>query len=104
MLAGRYGSYYIIRECKAHLNVDNLFDPTGEKSIKTCIYKWKDYAEGVDTFEIRTNKHIGQPLVFKREDFLTDYETKTLFPPPPEPIPEPLQTEIDFSQDNDTPF
>ena len=40
MLAGRYGSYYIIRECKTHLNVDNLFDPTGEKSIKTCIYKF----------------------------------------------------------------
>jgi outer membrane receptor for monomeric catechols len=104
MLGGRYGSYYIIRECKAHLNVDNLFDHQGEKTIKTCIYKWKDYAEGVDTFEMRTNKHVGQPLVFKREDFLTDYETKILFPPKPEQIPEPEQKEIDFSKDKETPF
>jgi len=71
MLGGRYGSYYIIRECKTYLNVDNLIDHAGEKTIKTCTDKWKDYAEGNDTFEMRNNKHIGQPLVFKREDFLT---------------------------------
>jgi hypothetical protein len=104
MLGGRYGSYYIIRECKAHLNVDNLIDHAGEKTIKTCIYKWKDYTEGNDTFEMRTNKHVGQPLVFKRADFLTDYETNTLFPPTPEPPPEPVQKEIGFSKDSDTPF
>jgi hypothetical protein len=104
MLSGRYGSYYINRECKTYLNVGNLIDHEGEKSIKTCTYMWKDYAEGLDKFEVRTNKHIGQPLVFKRVDFLTDHETKTLFPPEPEPIPEPVQTEIDFAKDNDTPF
>jgi hypothetical protein len=103
MLGSRYGSYYIIRECKTHLNVDNLIEK-GEKTIKTCTYKWKDYAEGMDTFEMRTNKHIGQPLVFRREEFLTDYEIKTIFPPKPEPIPEPVQQGIDFSKDNDTPF
>jgi hypothetical protein len=73
----------------------------GEKMIKTCTYKIKEYAEGMDTFEVRTNKHIGQPLVFKRENFLTNYEINTLYPPP---IPEPTQTEIDFSKDCDTPF
>jgi hypothetical protein len=99
MLGGRYGSYYIIRECKTQLNVDNLIDHAGEKTIKTCTYKWKDYTEGNDAFEIRNNKHIGQPLVFKREEFLTDYETKTLFPPLIE-LPE--QMETDFS--SDTPF
>jgi hypothetical protein len=104
MLSGRYGSYYIIRECKTYLNVNNLFDNAGEKSIKTCTYKWKDYAEGVDNFDIRTNKHIGQPLVFKRDDFLSDYETQSLFPPEPAPIPEPVQHDIDFSKDNETPF
>jgi hypothetical protein len=55
----------------------------------------------MDTFEVRTNKHIGQPLVFKRENFLTNYEINTLYPPP---IPEPEQKEIDFSNDSDTPF
>ena len=78
MLGGRYGSYYIIRECKTYLNVGNLIDHAGEKSIKTCTYKWKDYAEGADTFEMRTNKHIGQPLVFKREEFLTDHESLSM--------------------------
>jgi hypothetical protein len=101
MLGGRYGSYYIIRECKTYMNVDNLIDGEGEKTIKTCTYKWKDYAEGADNFEVRTNKHIGQPLVFRREEFLTDYETKTLFPPP---IPKPEQKGIDFYKNSDTPF
>ena len=101
MLGGRYGSYYIIRECKTHLNVSNLIDHDGEKIIKTCTYKWKDYAEGADNFEVRTNKHIGQPLVFKRNEFLSDYETETLYPTIP---PEPEQQEIDFSQAKDTPF
>jgi hypothetical protein len=104
MLNGRYGSYYINRECKTFLNVDNLIDHEGEKMIKTCTYKSKEYAEGLDTFEVRTNKHIGQPLVFKRNDFLTGYEINTLFPPEPAPIPEPVQTELDFSKDSDTPF
>jgi hypothetical protein len=81
--------------------VDNLIDHIGEKTIKTCTYKWKDYAEGMDTFEMRTNKHIGQPLVFKREEFLTDNEIKLLNPPKP---PEPVQQEIGFSEENDTPF
>jgi hypothetical protein len=53
---------------------------------------------------VRTNKHVGQPLVFRREEFLSDYETKILFPPPPEAIPEPVQTAMDFSKDSDTPF
>ena len=83
------------------MNVDNLINHEGEKIIKTCTYKWKDYAEGADTFEVRTNKHIGQPLVFKREDLVSDYETKTLFPPS---IPEPVQSETDFSKNSDTPF
>jgi len=101
MLSGRYGSYYIIRECKTYLNVDNLMNREGEKIIKTCTYKWKDYAEGADTFEVRTNKHIGQPLVFRRNDFLTDYEIKTLYPTAP---PEPVQQELGFSEAKDTPF
>jgi hypothetical protein len=112
MLGGRYGSYYIIRECKTHLNVDNLIGQQGEKTIKTCIYKWIDYAEGMDKFEIRTNKHVGQPLVFKRQDFVKEYETKALFPPKPEPTPESVQIEmlrqcsatIDYPKDSDTPF
>jgi hypothetical protein len=104
MLGGRYGSYYIIRECKTYLNVDNLMDDKGEKTIKTCTYKWKDYTEGMDTFDVRTNKHIGQPLVFRRVEFLTGHEINTLFPPASEPVPEPEQQEITFSQENDTPF
>ena len=101
MLGGRYGSYYIIRECKTHLNASNLIDHAGEKTIKTCAYKWKDYSEGVDSFEVRINKHIGQPLVFKREDFLTNYETETLYPPIP---PEPVQQELSFTETKDSPF
>ena len=101
MLGGRYGSYYIIRECKTYLNVDNLIDTAGEKMIKTCTYKWKEYTEGMDTFDVRTNKHIGQPLVFKRKDFLSDYEINILFPPS---TPEPEQTKINFTENADTPF
>jgi hypothetical protein len=104
MLGGKYGSYYIIRECKTYLNVDNLMNHEGEKMIKTCTYTWKEYAEGMDAFDVRTNKHIGQPLVFKRKDFLSDYEINILFPSPTEQPPEPAQTEIDFSKDTDTPF
>ena len=92
MLSGRYGSYYIIRECKTYLNVDNLLNHEREKVIKTCTYKWKDYAEGADSFEVRTNKHIGQPLVFKRNDFLSGYEIKTLFPI------QQKETKLDFSE------
>jgi len=101
MVGGRYGSYYILRECRAFLNVDNLFDDAGEKPIKTCTYRWKDYTEGMDSFDVRTNKHIGQPLVFKREEFLTDHEIKTLYPPKP---PEQIQQELDISEAKDTPF
>ena len=101
MLGGRYGSYYIIRECKTFLNVDNLIDDAGQKTIKTCTYKWKDYSEGVDNFDVRTNKHIGQPLVFKRNEFLTDYEIKSLYPAKPH---EPIQQEISYSEAKDTPF
>ena len=90
-----------IRECKTHLNVNNLIDHAGEKTIKTCTYTWKDYSEGMDNFEVRTNKHIGQPLVFKRVDFLTNHETETLYPPMP---PEPIQQDIDFSETKNTPF
>jgi hypothetical protein len=85
------------------LNIDNLIGHQGEKTIKTCIYKWIDYAEGMDKFEIRTNKHVGQPLVFKRQDFVKEYETKALFPPK-SASPEPIQIGIDFSKDSDTPF
>jgi len=101
MLGGRYGSYYIIRECKTHLNVCNLIDHENEKIIKTCSYKWKDYAEGTDNFEVRTNKHIGQPLVFNREDFLTNYETNSLYPAKP---PKPLQHELGIIETKETPF
>jgi len=81
--------------------VNNLIDQAGEKTIKTCTYKWKDYSEGADNFEVRTNKHIGQPLVFKREDFLTHHESETLYPPL---TPEPVQQELDYSETKDTPF
>ena len=90
-----------IRDCETYLNVDNLLNHEREKVIKTCTYKWKDYAEGVDSFEVRTNKHIGQPLVFRRNDFLSCYEIKTLYPAQQE------ETKLDFSEKEEakeTPF
>jgi hypothetical protein len=104
MLNGRYDSYYIIRECKTHLNVDLLRDDMGNKKIKRCAYKWKIYGDTggmTDDFSVRTEKQVGQPLVFKRENFLTDDEINDLYPTK---IPEPEQTEIDFSKNDDTPF
>jgi hypothetical protein len=83
MVGGRYDSYYIIRECKTHLDVENLKDDEGRRVIKTCAYKWKifsDTGDMDDNFTVRTEKQVGQPLVFKREDFLTGYEMKALYP------------------------
>jgi len=55
----------------------------------------------MDSFDVRTNKHIGQPLVFRREEFLTNHEIKTLYPPKPL---EPVQQEICYSEAKDSPF
>ncbi|MDR2906996.1 MAG: DUF5906 domain-containing protein, partial [Bacteroidales bacterium] len=107
MLGGRYDSYYIIRECKAHFGVDLLKDERGNQKIKRCAYKWKTYSDtgGIaDDFTIRTEKQAGQPLVFKREDFLTEYEITSLYPSKPDMPPEPEQKDIDFSKDDETPF
>jgi hypothetical protein len=104
MLNGRYDSYYIIRECKTHLNVDLLRDDKVFKKIKRCTYKWKIYADTggmADDFTVRTEKQVGQPLVFKREDFLTNYEISDLYP---SKLPEPEQQGIDFPKSDETPF
>ena len=101
-----YDSYYIIRECKTHFGVDFLRNEQGHRKIKRCIYPSKIYinTEGSpDDFTVRTEKQVGQPLVFKREDFLTDYEIQALCPAKPEIIPEPVQLEIGFRGD-ETPF
>ena len=81
MVNGRYDSYYIIRECKTHFDVENLKDSEAKRIIKTCTYKSKIYTDtsGItDDFIVKTEKQVGQPLVFKREDFLTPYEIKAL--------------------------
>ena len=87
-----------IRECKTHLDVENMKDNEGKRVLKTCTYRWKVYAgtDGMTTddhFIVKTEKQVGQPLIFKREDFLTDYEIKSLYPP--EPV-QSVQSEIDF--------
>ena len=99
MLSNRYDSYYIIRECKTHLDIDFLRDEKGNRKIKRCTYKWKTYITtneitAADNFTIHTEKQIGQPLVFQRQDFLTPHEIQTLTPPTPEPHP--LQEETPF--------
>ena len=58
MLNNQYSSHYILRECKTYLNV-NI-----ERTLKTCTYKYL-----VKT-AVETEKQIGRPLIFKREDFL----------------------------------
>jgi len=106
MVNGRYDSYYIIRECKTHFGVDFLRNEQGQRKIKRCAYKSKIYinTEGSpDDFTVRTEKQVGQPLVFKREDFLTDYEIQALCPAKQEKISEPVQQEIGF-RENETPF
>ena len=83
MVNSRYDSYYIIRECKTFLDVENLKDDDGKRVIKTCAYKWKVYADTgglADDFIVKTEKQIGQPLVFRRAEFLTAYEMKALNP------------------------
>jgi hypothetical protein len=55
-----------------------------------------------DDFTVRTEKQVGQPLVFKREEFLNGYEMKTLIPPKTDIVPETEQKSIDFS--NNCPF
>ncbi len=97
MLANKYDSYYILKECRTYLNIDHLRDDKGQRVIKTCVYEWKIYMDGLDKFEVRREKQVGQPLVFRREDFLTPYEIKYLYPEPepdPEPTPEPQQKEL----------
>jgi len=101
-----YDSYYIIRECKTHFGVDFLRNEQGQRKIKRCAYKSKIYinTEGLpDDFTVRTEKQVGQPLVFKREDFLTDYEIHALCPTTQEKKSEPAQLEIGFRED-ETPF
>jgi len=81
MVGWRYDSYYILRECKTHFNVDFLRDEKGNRKLKRCVYKWKIYSDMdamEDNFTVRTEKQVGQPLVFKRKDFLTDYEIQAL--------------------------
>ena len=105
MVNNRYDSYYIIRECKNHFGVDFLRNEQGDRKIKRCVYKWKIYVntEGMaDDFTERTEKQVGQPLVFKRDEFLTPYEISALTPPQPQP--EPQQNAIPFSNDEETPF
>jgi len=82
--------------------VDIMKDTEGKRTLKTCVYKWKIYSDGFDKFDVRTEKQIGQPLVFHRDDFLTRYEVEALYPEP-QPIPE--QQEIEFTTVNeDVPF
>lgn len=78
MLGGRYDTYYILKECRTHFSIDILRDESGNRKLKTCLYKWKVYNDFTDTWDIRSEKQIGQPLVFKRKEFLTDYETQTV--------------------------
>jgi hypothetical protein len=107
IFSGRYDSYYIIRECKTHLNVENLKDADGKRVIKTCTYKWKIFTDTdglADCFTVRTEKQVGQPLVFRREEFLTPYEIEVLHPTKPEIVPIPLQSTIDLNGNDETPF
>jgi len=107
MVNGRYDSYYIIRECKTHFDVDFLRNEKGERKIKRCTYKSKIYinTEGMaDDFTVKIEKQVGQPLVFKREDFLTEYEIQALTQPKPEVQPQPEQTELQFPDNEETPF
>lgn len=78
MLGGRFDTYYILKECRTHFSIDILRDDSGNRKLKTCLYKWKVYNDFTDTWDIRSEKQIGQPLVFKRKEFLTDYETQTI--------------------------
>jgi len=107
MVSNRYDSYYILRECKTHFGVDFLRNEQGDRKIKRCAYKTKIYinTEGMgDDFTVRTEKQVGQPLVFKREDFLTEYEIEALTEPKPEAQPQPEQTTLEFPDNEETPF
>jgi hypothetical protein len=106
MVNGRYDSYYIIRECKTHFDVENIKNEEGKRVIKTCAYRWKIYSDTggmADGFTVRTEKQVGQPLVFKREDFLTEYEIQALRPAKQE-TDETEEAEIPFSDDEVLPF
>ena len=92
-----YNSTRITRNCETYLGVFNFKDETGEKKNKTCVYKWKIYVdtEGSDgKFIVKTDKQVGQPLVFKRENFVTVQQEQ------------PKQHEIDFAvpKDKGCPF
>jgi hypothetical protein len=107
MLGGRYDSYYIIRECKSHFGIDFLRDELGNQKIKRCAYKWKIYVDTgrlADDFTVRSERDNGQNLVFKREDFLSDYELDSLYSPKTDAHPKPLQKGIELSKDDETPF
>ena len=84
-----------------HLDVDILKDTDGKRALKTCVYKWKIYSEGFDKFDVRTEKQFGQPIVFRRDYFLTSHEVESLYPTP-EPIPE--QQKIEFEKTQGVPF
>ena len=81
MLDRRWDKNYIVTECNTHFGIDFLKNETGERVLEYCTYQWKIYQEGTDDFDIRKDKHRGQVLVFRREDFLTEYEIKSLYPP-----------------------
>jgi hypothetical protein len=92
MLNGRYGSSYILRECRTHLGVDVLKNEHGESLLKRCVYRWKVYNSFDDTWAVHTEKHVGRPLVFKREDFLTKGDANNLLA---ETKSEPNQQKLD---------
>ena len=102
MLDRRYESSYIYRECKKHFGIDFLKE-NGERILEWCTYKWKFYSEGgFDDFTVRKDKRRGQVLVFKREDFLSDYEIKSLNPSKFETNPESVQTNINIQNNDDS--
>ena len=57
--------------------------------------------DGLDKFETRYEKQVGQALVFRREDYLTPYETESLYPTPEK---EPEQQGIEFPAKEATSF
>ena len=96
----RWDSTYIHKSCEEHFGIDFLRNLDGDGVLEWCTYKWKYYPEGSGDDGIeKKDKRRGQVLVFKREDFMTDFEIKELhYLPEPEPI-QPVQKELEFSED-----